>query len=142
MLFRHLRDKGVELFADEPAVAERIWLLYNEILADEIGHVGFIAAWLDEHGRSVMRRMYARLWWTLASQFSEMVTLLGRAEMAIRVSAFRSRACDCGVADPGIRSGACLLSPSVKHYLVQDSELDKAMSAIAILLVFVRLEER
>jgi hypothetical protein len=88
VLFRHLRDKGVELFADEPAVAERIRLLYNEILADEIGHVGFIAARLDERGRSVMRRMYARLWWTLASQFSEMVALFGRAEMARRFSAF------------------------------------------------------
>ncbi len=30
VLFRAMRDKGVELFADEPAVAERIRLLYNE----------------------------------------------------------------------------------------------------------------
>jgi hypothetical protein len=88
VLFRQLRDKGMELFADEPAVAERIHLLYNEILADEIGHVGFIAARLDEHGRSVMRRLYARLSLTLASQFSETVTLFGRVEMAKRFSAF------------------------------------------------------
>ena len=83
-----MRDKGVELFADEPAVAERIRLLYNEILSDEIGHVGFIAARLDEHGRSMMRRLYARLPSTLASQFSEMDALFGPAEMARRFSAF------------------------------------------------------
>ncbi len=88
VLFRALRDKGVELFADEPAVAERIRLLYNEILSDEIGHVGFIAVRLDEHGRSMMRRVYARLPSTLASQFSEMDALFGPAEMARRFSAF------------------------------------------------------
>jgi hypothetical protein len=89
VLFRALRDTGIELFADEPAVAERIRLLYNEILADEIGHVGFIAARLDEHGRSRMRRLYARFSSILASQFSEVEALFGRAEMARRFSAFR-----------------------------------------------------
>ncbi len=88
VLFRALRDKRVELFADEPAVAERIRLLYNEILADEIGHVGFIAARLDEHGRSMTRRLYARLASTLASQFSEIDALFGSSEMARRFSAF------------------------------------------------------
>jgi hypothetical protein len=88
VLFRALRDKGVKLFADEPAVAERIQLLYNEILADEISHVGFIAARLDEHGRSMTRRLYARLSSTLASQFSEIVALFGPAELAKRFSAF------------------------------------------------------
>ena len=88
VLFRDLREKGIELFADEPAVAERIRLLFNEILGDEIGHVGFIAARLDEHGRSMMRRLYAGLSSTLASQCDEMVALFGRAEMARRFSAF------------------------------------------------------
>jgi hypothetical protein len=32
VLFHALHDMGVELFADESAVAERIKLLYNEIL--------------------------------------------------------------------------------------------------------------
>jgi hypothetical protein len=88
VLFRALRDKGIELFAAEPAVAERIRLLYNEILADEIGHVGFIAARLDEHGRSMMRRLYARLSTTLASQIREIDALFGSAQMARRFSAF------------------------------------------------------
>jgi hypothetical protein len=60
----------------------------NEILADEIGHVGFIAARLDEYGRSMMRRLYARLSSTLASQFSEIDALFGPLEMARRFSAF------------------------------------------------------
>src|SRR5262249_22769054 len=42
--FRVLRDRGLELFAGESQVADRIRLLYGEILADEISHVGFIAA--------------------------------------------------------------------------------------------------
>lgn len=88
VLFRKLRDTGVELFADEPAVAERIRLLYNEILADEIGHVGFIAARLDNRGRNSMRWLYVRLSSTLASQFGEMVALFGRDEIARRFSEF------------------------------------------------------
>src|SRR5262249_6578007 len=44
VLFRALRDRGVALFADEPAVAARIHLLYDEILGDELGHVGHIAS--------------------------------------------------------------------------------------------------
>src|SRR5207253_1203926 len=40
LMFRALRDRGVALFAEEPTVAERIRLLYDEILGDEIGHVG------------------------------------------------------------------------------------------------------
>ena len=88
VLFGLLRDKGMELFAEEPAVAARIELLFNEILADEIGHVGFIAARLGERGRSAMRRLYARLSLTLASQFVEVVMLFGRTEMAKRFSAF------------------------------------------------------
>ena len=114
VLFRLLRDKGMELFADEPAVALRIQLLYNEILADEIGHVGFIAARLDEQGRSMMRQLYARLSLTLASQFGEMVMLFGRAEMAKRFSA-PSRGCGRGTANPRVRSGAYLsLCPAIK----------------------------
>jgi hypothetical protein len=37
VIFRALRDRGVALFADEPRVAARIRLLYDEILADELG---------------------------------------------------------------------------------------------------------
>jgi hypothetical protein len=60
-LFRLLRDEGVELFADEPEVAARIRLLFDEILADEISHVGLVEARLGRWGRGVMRGLYARL---------------------------------------------------------------------------------
>jgi hypothetical protein len=88
VIFRELRDKGVKLFADEPAVAERIRILYDEILVDEIGHVGFIAARLDERGRAIMRWLYARLSSTLASQFPEIGMLLGHQELEGRLRAF------------------------------------------------------
>jgi hypothetical protein len=57
-MFALLGARGVELFADEPAVAERIRLLYNEILTDEIGHVGYAAASCTRTGRMLMRRLY------------------------------------------------------------------------------------
>jgi hypothetical protein len=88
VLFRALRDKGVELFAGEPAVAERIGLLYNEILADEIGHVGFIAARMTQRGRARMRRLYARMTSAFAGQSGEVVALFGREEMARRLCEF------------------------------------------------------
>src|SRR6185295_19913588 len=55
VLFRALRDEGIRLFADDPPVAERIARLYDEILADEVGHVGFIAAKLSPRWRSITR---------------------------------------------------------------------------------------
>ena len=58
MMFQMVGEAGVRLFADEPAVAERIALLYEEILTDELGHVGFCAASLGPAGRRVMRRLY------------------------------------------------------------------------------------
>jgi hypothetical protein len=58
VMFRLLRDRGAALFADEPAVAERIRVLFDEILADEICHVGLIEARLGATGRAVMRALH------------------------------------------------------------------------------------
>jgi hypothetical protein len=90
IIFRALRDRGVALFADEPAVARRIGLLYDEILADEIGHVGFIASLLGPRGRALMRGLFRLLGLRLAGQLPELGVLLGRAELGRRFrSAFR-----------------------------------------------------
>jgi hypothetical protein len=61
VMFRMLRDKGIELFRDEPEVAERIRLLYDDILADEICHVGLIEARLGRAGRGLMHALYRLL---------------------------------------------------------------------------------
>jgi hypothetical protein len=87
ILFRMLRARGVALFADEPAVARRIRVLYDEILADEIGHVGYIAARLGPAGRGLMRGLYRVLAVRLAGQLPELVALCGRAELARRFRA-------------------------------------------------------
>ena len=50
ILFRMLRDRGRELFAAEPPVAARIGRLFDEILGDELGHVGLIASRLGPRG--------------------------------------------------------------------------------------------
>lgn len=81
VIFRMLRDRGIALFADEPAVARRIRLLYDEILADEIGHVGYIAAVLGPAGRSMMRRLFRLLGLRLACQLPELVALYGGAAL-------------------------------------------------------------
>ena len=87
VIFRALRDRGVELFADEPQVSARIRLLYDEILGDEIGHVGYLAAGLGPAGRAVMRGLYHALGRRLAGQLPELVALFGRAEFRRRFGA-------------------------------------------------------
>src|SRR3974390_1931685 len=54
-MFDLLGQAGSALFADEPEVADRIRLLYGEILTDEIGHVGYCAARCSDAGRGMMR---------------------------------------------------------------------------------------
>src|SRR5262245_33972405 len=75
VLFRALRDRGLALFADEPAVAERIRLLYDEILADEISHVGFVVAQMGPTGRRLMLWLYRRFSMRLAMQMPELKML-------------------------------------------------------------------
>jgi len=82
VMFRALRDRGVALFAEEPPVAERIRLLYDEILGDEIGHVGHIAARLGPTGRSVMRGLYRVLTQSAAAGLPELGVLFGRGALA------------------------------------------------------------
>jgi hypothetical protein len=81
IIFRALRDRGLELFADEPVVSERIRLLYDEILADEIGHVGFIAARLGSAGRGLVRMLYRLFGRRLVGQIPEVVASIGRERL-------------------------------------------------------------
>jgi len=82
VMFRALRDRGVALFAEEPAVAARIRLLYDEILGDEIGHVGYIAARLGPARRSVLRGLYRVLTRSAAAGLPELAALFGRRALA------------------------------------------------------------
>jgi hypothetical protein len=77
ILFRALRDEGAALFSEEPAVAARIRLLYDEILADELGHVGHIASRLGRFGRAVTRGLYRLLGPRFAGAMPELVGLFG-----------------------------------------------------------------
>ena len=77
ILFRALRDEGTVLFADEPPVAARIQLLYDEILADELGHVGHIASRLGRRGRAVTRAFYHVLGPYFARSMPELERLFG-----------------------------------------------------------------
>jgi hypothetical protein len=88
VLFRALRDRGIELCAEEPEVAARIRLLYDEILADELSHVGYIAAQLGPWGKKLTRGLYRVLAWRMAARMPEVRLLFGRAELERRFSHF------------------------------------------------------
>jgi hypothetical protein len=82
ILFRAMRDEGVRLFAEDPAVSERIARLYDEILADEVGHVGFIAAKLSVRWRSVTRFLAREIAWrSIVASVPEVVELVGHPEL-------------------------------------------------------------
>src|SRR5262249_35889924 len=82
VIFRAWRDRGVALTADEPEVAARGRLLYDEILADEISHVGYIASQLGRRGRALMRFLYRTLALSMSRQMPELTRLFGAAELA------------------------------------------------------------
>jgi len=81
VLFRILRDRGLELCADEPLVAERVRRLFDQILGDELSHVGFIASLLGVRGRAMMRRLYRLLAVPLARRAPAVSQLVGRREL-------------------------------------------------------------
>jgi hypothetical protein len=84
VLFRTLRDRGVALLADEPAIAARVRLHYDQILADEIGHVGYIALMLGRGGRALMRTLYRVGGPHLAGSMPELVRLFGTDDLRRR----------------------------------------------------------
>jgi hypothetical protein len=85
IMFDELRRVGVELFADEPEVAERIQLLYTEILTDEIGHVGYCAARCSRAERTLMRLLYPYFARLFARQTAEINLLLDREKLRARL---------------------------------------------------------
>jgi len=106
VLFRLMRDRGLELFGAEPAVAERIRLLYDEILADELCHVGLVRERLGAFGRRSMEQLYRRLAPRVALQSPETVRVIGRErllaalaepfDLSARVAEFPDTAYDFG----------------------------------------------
>ncbi len=86
VMFDELRRVGIELFADEPEVSERIELLYSEILTDEIGHVGYCASCCTAAERAVMRRIYPVIARLFARQTAEISMLIGSKRLNARFS--------------------------------------------------------
>lgn len=84
VLFDELRRAGIELFADEPEVSERIESLYSEILTDEVGHVGYCAARCTVAERALMRRLYPIVGRMFARQTSEITELVDPARLFAR----------------------------------------------------------
>ena len=77
---------SVRLFAEDPPVAERIARLYGEILADEVGHVGFLAAKLSPRWRAVTRFLARELAWrSILASAPEVVLLSGEREIRQRL---------------------------------------------------------
>lgn len=85
VMFDELRRVGVELFADEPDVAERIERLYSEILTDEVGHVGYCAARCTAGERALMRRLYPPIGRLFARQTYEISLLTDPVRLRARL---------------------------------------------------------
>jgi len=85
VMFDELRRAGVVIFGDEPEVAARIASLYNEILTDEIGHVGYCAARCSPIGRRVMRLLYPRFGRLVARQTPEVLLVVDRYDLHKRL---------------------------------------------------------
>jgi hypothetical protein len=85
VMFDELRRVGVEIFADEPDVAERVELLYGDILTDEVGHVGYCASRCTAAERSVMRWLYPRIGRLFARQTAEISLLIDPAKLRARL---------------------------------------------------------
>ena len=85
VMFDELRRVGIELFADEPEVSERIALLYSEILTDEVGHVGYCASRCTKAERAVMRWLYPRIGRLFARQTAEISLLIDPAKLRARL---------------------------------------------------------
>jgi hypothetical protein len=85
IMFDELRRVGVELFAGEPEVRERVERLYSEILTDEVGHVGYCASRCTSAERAVMRWLYPRIGRLFAYQTAEISLLIDPAELRARL---------------------------------------------------------
>ena len=85
VIFDELRRVGIELFADEPEVAERIELLYSEILTDEVGHVGYCASRCTPPERAMMRWLYPRVGRVFARQTAEISLLIDPTKLRARL---------------------------------------------------------
>jgi hypothetical protein len=85
VMFDLLGQAGMALFADEPEVAERIGLLYGEILTDEIGHVGYCAARCSDTGRGIMRLLYRPITRLFARQTPEIMRVVSHSTLSERL---------------------------------------------------------
>jgi hypothetical protein len=79
--FSLLRNKASELFADEPEVLARVQSLYDEILADEIGHVMFARAQLGKIGLKVAQTLQPLVVKSILDNVPELTQLFGAAEV-------------------------------------------------------------
>jgi hypothetical protein len=86
-MFAMLGARGIELFAEEPAVAERIRVLYNEILTDEIGHVGYCAASCTAAGRAIMKSLYRPIGRYFAHGTPEVTKIMDAGQLQARLDA-------------------------------------------------------
>jgi hypothetical protein len=85
IMFNELRRVRATLFADEPEVAERIELLYSEILTDETGYVGYCASRGTSAERAVTRRIYPFIGRIFARQTAEISVLIHPKALGARL---------------------------------------------------------
>lgn len=84
--FRMLRDEARGLFAEHPAVVERIELLFRQILVDEVGHVAFLRSRLGPVRLGIARLLLPWVTRGMIDDMPELVALLGRERFLAEVA--------------------------------------------------------
>jgi hypothetical protein len=79
--FRLLRDKGRELFADQPEVLARVDALLSRILSDEIGHVQFLRSVMGPVRMWILRRVFPLFLRAFFDDMPESVLMFGRENL-------------------------------------------------------------
>lgn len=85
-VFGRMLQRGRELFADQPAVLDRIEALYGQILADEIGHVRLMRSTLGPAQLAVARVLVRPMARRMVRDMPEVDRLFGRREIARSVA--------------------------------------------------------
>lgn len=84
-MYWHFIEFNISLTLVIDSRRERIELLYNEILTDEIGHVGYCASRCTTAERAVMRRIYPYIGRFFARQTAEITLLIDPKHLHARL---------------------------------------------------------
>ncbi|MFO0615577.1 MAG: hypothetical protein U0414_23490 [Polyangiaceae bacterium] len=97
--FRLLLEESRTLFADAPAVRDRIALLLGSVVVDEVGHVRFLSSRLGPARLAIARRILPLVARGMVDDIPEIVSLFGRDPFFQAVQSVDLDAADASLPD-------------------------------------------